>query len=61
MYIPVIFFCLVNGECNFWTADIFQNKTDCEVLVRAKLMHMDSEPAISAAEGVCLPVKIKQI
>ncbi len=61
MYIPVIFFCLVNGECNFWTADIFQNKTDCEVLVRAKLMHMDSEPAINAAEGVCLPVKIKQI
>ena len=61
MYIPVIFFCLVNGECNFWTADIFQNKTDCEVLVRAKLMHMDNEPAIGAAEGVCLPVKIKQI
>jgi hypothetical protein len=61
MYIPVIFFCLVNGNCNFWTADIFQNKKDCEVLVMAKLVHLDGEPAVAAAEGACLTVKIKQI
>jgi hypothetical protein len=61
MYIPVIFFCLLNGNCNFWTADLLQNKKDCEVLVMAKLVHLDGEPAVAAAEGVCLQVKIRQI
>ena len=59
MYIPVIFFCLVNGNCNFWTADILQNKKDCEMLVMAKLVHLDSDQNVGAAEGVCLPVKIR--
>jgi hypothetical protein len=59
MYLPVIFFCLVNGDCNFWTADLFQSKKDCETLVMAKLVHLEKEPAIAAAEGACLPVKIR--
>jgi hypothetical protein len=59
MYIPVIFFCLVNGNCSFWTDDLFQNKKDCEVLVMAKLVHLDGEPAVAAAEGACLSVKLR--
>lgn len=61
MYIPVIFFCLISGECNFLTADLFQHKTECQTFVIEKLTYMDKDKNVSAAEGACLPVKFKQI
>lgn len=60
MWIPVIFFCLANGDCNFWTKEIYDDKRECEVMTLALLNKMDKDPIISAAEGVCLPVKLKQ-
>jgi hypothetical protein len=59
MFAPVIFFCLINGDCSFWTDDLFQNKKDCEAVVMKKLGQMDDEPIIAVAEGVCLPIKIR--
>jgi hypothetical protein len=59
MWMPVIFFCMVNGDCNFWTTELFDNKQECELVVLKTMSKMDAEPAISASEGVCLPVKLR--
>jgi hypothetical protein len=61
MWIPVIFFCLVDGSCSFWTKEIYDDRRECEIVTLALLNKMDADPVISAAEGVCLPIKLKHI
>jgi len=59
MYLPVIFFCMINGNCSFWTTELFDNKKECDLVVLKTLSKMDAEPTISVVEGVCLPVKLR--
>lgn len=61
MWMPVIFFCMIDGSCNFWTTDLFDNKKECEVVVLKTMSKLDEEPTVAMSEGVCLPVKIKGI
>jgi hypothetical protein len=61
MWMPVIFFCMVDGSCNFWTTELFDSKKECEIVVLKTMSKLDDEPTVSASEGVCLPVKIKGI
>ena len=59
MWMPIVFFCMIDGNCNFWTTEIFDNKKECELVVLKDMSKLDEQPAVAASEGVCLPIKIK--
>jgi hypothetical protein len=56
---PVIFFCLIDGSCKFWTDDLRQTRKECEAVVMPMLVKLDKEDVIEFSEGACLPVKIR--
>lgn len=61
MWMPVIIFCGINSGCNFWTKDIYDTQAECETIVMSLLVKLDADPVIEFTEGVCLPVKLKQV
>lgn len=59
MWMPVIFVCLVNGQCGFWTTDLLQTERECNLVVVDAMSKMERDDAVEQFEGVCLPVKLK--
>lgn len=59
MWMPVIFFCLIDGNCNFWVDDLRNTKQECEAVVMPMLSKLDKEDMVAVAEGACVPVKIR--
>ena len=55
MFMPVIFACLINGQCEFYTDDVVSRKSCEEAVLKHVKMAQESGRFI-AAYGACLQV-----
>ena len=55
MFLPVIFACLLNGECNFFS-DAPRKAESCERLVIEYLEMAKKSGAFASATGICIPI-----
>lgn len=55
MFMPVIFACLINGQCEFYTDDV-TNRKSCEEVVKKHVLMAQESKRFTMAYGACLQV-----
>lgn len=55
MFMPVIFACLLNGQCEFYTDDVTNIKA-CEAAVKSHIQMAQQSGKFSMAYGSCIQV-----
>jgi hypothetical protein len=57
MWLPILFACLVGGECKFYSDPVMADHKACQALVDAHLAAADKSAHIQAASGACIPLR----
>lgn len=57
MWLPVIFACLVDGECKFFADPAMKSHQECLVKVQTYVESAEKNPMFKAAVGNCLPIR----
>ena len=59
MWIPVLFACMVGGECKFYADPVMTDFRACQAHVDAHLAAAEKAAHIKAATGACIPVRFE--
>jgi hypothetical protein len=57
MWIPVLFACIVGGECKFYADPVMTDFRACQAHVDAHLAATEKQSNIKAATGACIPIR----
>jgi hypothetical protein len=61
LWLPVVFACLLNGQCGFVYDGPEMTEQQCLSVVKDMLKEVESAEAVLDAKGSCIPVAGKQI
>ena len=55
-YLPILFVCLVGGECDFIFAKPVSSRDVCETMNAESELHLDKIEEVVAYKSICVPV-----
>jgi hypothetical protein len=55
-YLPILFVCLVGGECDFIHAKPVPTRDVCETMNAESELHLDKIEEVVAYKSACIPV-----
>lgn len=58
MFLPIIFACLVNGQCDFLPLPIQQSEKVCEAQLTEVAKRLDVDDTVYRYMGRCIPVQL---
>ena len=56
-WIPVVYACFANGQCNFAHGPIQDTKVACFTMLHEARTELDAHPHVTEHDGACLEVK----
>lgn len=58
-FVPVLFTCLLNGQCDFVYTDPVKTQEQCQGEIKAKSEYFEALPSVKAYRPACLEITIK--
>jgi hypothetical protein len=55
-YLPILFVCLVGGECDFIFAKPVSSRDVCETMNAESELHLDTIGEVVAYKSACIPI-----
>jgi hypothetical protein len=55
-YLPILFVCLVGGECDFIFAKPVSSRDVCETMNAESKLHLDKIEEVVAYKSACIPI-----
>jgi hypothetical protein len=60
IYLPIIFVCLVGGECDFIHAKPVPTKEICETMNAEYALRLEAAEEIVSYKSICIPVDMSK-
>jgi hypothetical protein len=59
-YLPILFVCLVGGECDFIFAKPVSSRGVCETMNAESELHLDKIEEVVSYKSACIPVSMSK-